>query len=219
MVGIIKQTGTVNKNSGIFISKKMIAEIGFILVIAVIAVIVMEAFQSPTTSTGLQQKNTQQAEQAAYTGSANPSQANNAGQETIIDPYGNQVDQKDIINIGIVPVVKPIDGLPPHLVRAGIIDLQVNVESGQNIVVNLYDSPAQKETYVRVKVFDQKGVVTFSDKNVDYIELLGKKGSGVGQSIYDHNPRTLSGEIKQMQVLVYFVDNKYQSKSPPRINV
>ncbi len=84
MVGIIKQTGTVNKNSGIFISKKMIAEIGFILVIAVIAVIVMEAFQSPTTSTGLQQKNTQQAEQAAYTGSANPSQANNAGQETIL---------------------------------------------------------------------------------------------------------------------------------------
>ncbi len=85
MVGIIKETGQVHRNSGIFISKKMIAEIGFILVIAVIAVIVMEAFQSPTTSTGLQQKNTQQAEQAAYTGSANPSQ--NAivnGQETIL---------------------------------------------------------------------------------------------------------------------------------------
>ncbi len=74
MVGIIKQTGTVNKNSGIFISKKMIAEIGFILIVAVAAVIVMETFQLPTASTGLQVKNAQQAEQATYTGAANPSQ-------------------------------------------------------------------------------------------------------------------------------------------------
>ncbi len=84
MVGIIKETGQVHRNSGIFISKKMIAEIGFILVIAVIALVAIEAFQSPAIS-DLQQKNAQLAEQTTYTGAANPSQANNAGQETSTD--------------------------------------------------------------------------------------------------------------------------------------
>ncbi len=87
MVGIVKETGTVNKNSGIFISKKMIAELVVLLIVAVVAIAAMEIFQSPATlsndlSTKQQQKNTQQTEQEAYTGTANPSQANNAGQET-----------------------------------------------------------------------------------------------------------------------------------------
>ncbi len=97
MVGIIEETGQVNRNSGIFISKKMIAEIGFILVIAVIALVAIEAFQSPTTSTGLQQKDAQQAEQATYTGSATSSLAN-GGQET--NTEWNTINQEKSFNSG-----------------------------------------------------------------------------------------------------------------------
>ncbi len=192
--------------------------IAVVAIIAVMAAVFMGSTPA-STSTGLGAPPTNGQQPVIGTATPSPDQK---GQETIIDPYGNQVDQKDIIDVGMVPVVDPMDGrglLPPRLVRAGIIDLQVNVESGHEIVVNLNDAPAQRNTYIRVKVLDQKGVITFGDKNVDYIEFLGKKGSGVGQSIYDHNPRTLSGKIKQMQVLVYFVDNKYQPKTPPKINI
>ncbi len=81
MVGIIKETGQVHKNSGIVISRKMMAELVAILIIAVVAIAVMEIFQTPTASTGLQLKNAQQSEQQSY-GAATSSQANNAGQET-----------------------------------------------------------------------------------------------------------------------------------------
>ncbi len=88
MVGIIKQTGTVNKNSGVVISKKMVIEIGFILIVALLALVAIQIFQSSTasnqdlTTKQLQQKNAQQAEQQVKTGTSTSSQANNAGQET-----------------------------------------------------------------------------------------------------------------------------------------
>ncbi len=74
MVGIIKQTGTVNKNSGIVISKKMVAELVVILIVALAAIAVMEIFQSPTASTGVQLKNARQADQEVSTGAATSSQ-------------------------------------------------------------------------------------------------------------------------------------------------
>ncbi len=86
MVGIVKQTGTVNKNSGIVVNKKMIVEVVAILIVALVAIAALEVFQSPTASTGLQVKNAQQSEQEVSTGAATSSQ--NAivnGQETSTD--------------------------------------------------------------------------------------------------------------------------------------
>ncbi len=111
MVGIIKETGQVHRNSGVVISKKMVMEIGFILIVALLALAAMQIFQSSTASSQdlttkqLQQKNTQQVEEAvstgASTGAANPSQNAIAnGQETefgVTTPwYPISVSDRDI---------------------------------------------------------------------------------------------------------------------------
>lgn len=78
MIGIIKQTGIVNKNSGIVVNKKMIVQIVALLAIVLGIAAVMEIFQSAD----LQQKDTQQDEQqTAYSETETSSQINNAGQE------------------------------------------------------------------------------------------------------------------------------------------
>ncbi len=144
MVGIIKETGQVHRNSGIFISKKMIAELGFILVIAVIALVVIEAFQSPTTSTGLQQKNTQQVEEAvstgASTGAANPSQNAIAnGQEMTGEGWyaiGESIKFDLMKKYGIMVTITPLGEANGYAIVATESDFGVLFNQNKYLVIN-----------------------------------------------------------------------------------
>ncbi len=123
MVGIIKQTGTVNKNSGIVVNKRMVAELIVLLIVALVAIAAMEIFQS----TDSQQKNAQQSEQIVYTGAATSSltggQEKNA--EVATQPYAAKFnsngDNRQDIEMNNIPAIIPFAGKGVY-----IKDLKVN---------------------------------------------------------------------------------------------
>ncbi len=161
MVGIIEETGQVNRNSGIFISKKMIAEIGFILIVAVAAVIVMETFQSPTASTGLQLKNAQQAEEAVSTSASTgpaTSSLTSGGQETTTEQVATQPypakfnpsgNNRQDVAINSIPAMIPFTGGSVY-----IKDLKIN---GDYLYGTLGSSIDSKDEKIRFSFLGNDG--------------------------------------------------------------
>ncbi len=199
-------------------SEKMhpgIWKLWLVFLIAVVAIIAVMAavFMGSTpnsTSPGLGGPLTNG--QQPVIGPTNPSQVN-AGQETIIDRYGNQVNQENIIDVGKIAVVSTLEQ-PTHLVRNGLIDIQVNYRNDikmVEIIATEIPNPNKKQTFARVKVFDDKGLVSFKGENgqsVDYIEMqLGSKGAS--KTIFPEDvARPMKGYVKELAVLIYFVDTK-----------
>ncbi len=139
MVGIVKQTGTVNKNSGIVVNKKMIVEVVAILIVALVAIAALEVFQSPTASTGLQLKNAQQSEQQSYGAATSSQNAIANGQETTGEGWyaiGETIKFDLMKKYGIMVTITPLGEANGYAIVATESDFGVLFNQNKYLVIN-----------------------------------------------------------------------------------
>lgn len=149
----------------------------------------------------------------------------------IYDIYGNKVNSNDIISVSKTPVQS---GESLRLVREGLIDIEVVFNQlgmiGSPVEVrkvNKIPDPLKKQTFVRVRLFDDKGnIVMFSpsskyDTNQEISDhppdiMLTERGMGVVKGV-----ESKYIAVKEWEFFIYFVDiNKVPTPVPQKsINI
>ncbi len=126
----------------------------------------------------------------------------------IIDIFGNKVPKENIIDVGNVPPFT-FGEQPPHLVKEGIIDIQVEFKDGLKITRNKIPDTKQTLTFVRARIYDEKGLIKIKGRNDQFLEYTETVAS-TGQILsYDKYERPMIGNPVAMEVVIYF------TKTPP----
>ena len=137
----------------------------------------------------------------------------------IYDIWGNKVNPKDIIVVSKMAVgfTEPPNRVPPvRLVREGLIDIEVDFKGIDMLFpfevtkVNKIPDRSKKLTFLRARLYDQKGNVMMcikplSSEKIDHPPDVQLAYSGMSYSFCDVDHENL-GQIKEWEFFIYFVD-------------
>lgn len=178
-----------------------------LMALAMLAIVAAVFNAGTSTQTSSAYQPPQDPKQPVF-GLETPSPTEKGQEKGIIDPYGRKVDSKNIINVGRIQTTTSAFEQPPSLVRGDNLNIQVNFKSNQ-LTAKANKIPIDKITVVRVKIFDEIGLVKFGkiQEPADYIELtLNSNGEERGQVMYDDILlRPIEGKV-ELEVLIYFMD-------------
>lgn len=132
-----------------------------------------------------------------------PDPSDNKWKTEIIDPNGNKVPKENIIDAGFLPPVEQTKK-PPHLIRNGILDIQVEFEDGLKTEKYLVPDIKKFTTMVRARVYDDSGIIRIKggpkDEFLDYTETP----AGTGQLFIEEKFERPMRNYKGIEVVIYY---------------
>lgn len=120
----------------------------------------------------------------------------------IIDWNGNKVPNENIIDVGFLPPLNPGEE-PTHLIRKGKFDIRIEFDHTLKTEFSRIPDILQERTMVRVRIYDNKGLIKTKGINGEYLEYA--------ETMAGHNLPPLEGDFvdrpiedyKGMDVIVY----------------